>query len=85
MSIRIGIGIITYNRRDVVAETLARVRSHTASPYNLVVADDGSDERHRGPAAVAECDGGHRAEHGHRLEQEPRAVPVGRHRRSATW
>jgi glycosyltransferase involved in cell wall biosynthesis len=44
MSIRIGIGIITYNRRDVVAETLARVRSHTAAPYTLVVADDGSED-----------------------------------------
>jgi GT2 family glycosyltransferase len=44
MSIRIGIGIITYNRRDRVAETVARVRAHTAPPFTLVVADDGSED-----------------------------------------
>jgi glycosyltransferase involved in cell wall biosynthesis len=42
MAARVGIGVITYNRRDVLAETLARVRAHTTSPYELVVADDGS-------------------------------------------
>jgi glycosyltransferase involved in cell wall biosynthesis len=44
MSVRLGIGIITYNRKDVVAETVARVRARTASPFTLVVADDGSDD-----------------------------------------
>ena len=29
MAIRLGIGIVTYNRKDVLAETLARVRAHT--------------------------------------------------------
>ena len=29
MAIRVGIGIITCNRKDVLAETLARVRAHT--------------------------------------------------------
>ncbi len=42
MAIRVGIGIVTYNRRNVFAETLARVRAHTKSPCALVVADDGS-------------------------------------------
>ena len=42
MAARVGIGIITYNRKDVLAETLARVRAHTTHPYDLVVADDGS-------------------------------------------
>lgn len=38
----LGIGIITYNRKDVVLETLARVLAHTTSPSTIVVADDGS-------------------------------------------
>jgi glycosyltransferase involved in cell wall biosynthesis len=42
MAARVGIGVITYNRKDVLAETLARVRAHTKSPFELVVADDGS-------------------------------------------
>ena len=42
MAARVGIGVITYNRKDVLAETLARVRAHTSSPHELVVADDGS-------------------------------------------
>ena len=42
MAARVGIGVITYNRKDVLAETLARVRAHTTSPFELVVADDGS-------------------------------------------
>lgn len=42
MAIRTGVGVITYNRKDVLAETLARVRAHTTSPCELVVADDGS-------------------------------------------
>lgn len=44
MAARIGIGIVTYNRRDVLAETLARVRAHTTGPYTLAVADDGSED-----------------------------------------
>jgi glycosyltransferase involved in cell wall biosynthesis len=42
MAVRIGIGIITYNRKGVLAETLARVKAHTTSPCELLVADDGS-------------------------------------------
>jgi GT2 family glycosyltransferase len=44
MSVRLGIGIITCNRKDALAETLARVRSHTTPPFTLVVADDGSED-----------------------------------------
>jgi glycosyltransferase involved in cell wall biosynthesis len=44
MAIRVGIGIITCNRKDVLAETLARVRAHTTSPCALMVADDGSTD-----------------------------------------
>ena len=44
MAIRVGIGIITCNRKDVLLETLARVRAHTQSPCVLAVADDGSDD-----------------------------------------
>ena len=42
MVARVGIGVITYNRKDILAETLARVRTHTTAPCELVVADDGS-------------------------------------------
>ncbi len=42
MAARVGIGVITYNRKDVLAETLARVRAHTTTLHDLVVADDGS-------------------------------------------
>jgi glycosyltransferase involved in cell wall biosynthesis len=42
MAIRVGIGIITYNRKEVLLETLARVRALTLLPCELVVADDGS-------------------------------------------
>jgi glycosyltransferase involved in cell wall biosynthesis len=44
MAIRVGIGIITYNRKDLLAETLARVRAHTVSQCYVVVADDGSQD-----------------------------------------
>jgi GT2 family glycosyltransferase len=44
MAIRVGIGIITCDRKDVPAETLARLRAHTASPCTLAVADDGSTD-----------------------------------------
>ena len=44
MAIRVGIGIITFNRKDVLLETLSRVRAHTQSPCVLAVADDGSED-----------------------------------------
>lgn len=45
MGFSVGIGIVTYNRRDLLARTLARVQSHTLAPdAALVVADDGSTD-----------------------------------------
>jgi glycosyltransferase involved in cell wall biosynthesis len=44
MANRVGIGVITYNRRDVLAETLGHLRAHTAAQCALVVADDGSTD-----------------------------------------
>jgi glycosyltransferase involved in cell wall biosynthesis len=44
MSLRLGIGIVTYNRRALVAETVTRVLAHTIHPFTLVVADDGSQD-----------------------------------------
>ena len=44
MAIRVGIGIITCNRKDVLLETLARVRAHTSTPCAVAVADDGSSD-----------------------------------------
>jgi glycosyltransferase involved in cell wall biosynthesis len=44
MAGRVGIGIITYNRKDVLAATLGRVRARTTSPCVLAVADDGSTD-----------------------------------------
>jgi glycosyltransferase involved in cell wall biosynthesis len=39
---RLGIGIITCDRKEIVLSTLARVRAHTVYPSTTVVADDGS-------------------------------------------
>lgn len=44
MALRLGIGIVTYNRRDVLLETIRRVRAHTKASYMLAVADDGSED-----------------------------------------
>jgi glycosyltransferase involved in cell wall biosynthesis len=44
MALRLGVGIVTFNRKNVLAETLARVQAHTTSPFTLVVADDGSED-----------------------------------------
>jgi GT2 family glycosyltransferase len=44
MATRVGIGIITCNRKDVLLETLARVRAHTSTPCAVAVADDGSSD-----------------------------------------
>jgi len=41
----LGIGIITYNRREIVRETVKRVRALTThTPSSIVVADDGSTD-----------------------------------------
>jgi glycosyltransferase involved in cell wall biosynthesis len=45
MSFPVGIGIITYNRKDIVAATIDRVRALTREPdAAFVVADDGSTD-----------------------------------------
>ncbi len=40
----LGIGIITYNRRDLLIENIRRVRWLTSCPYELVVAEDGGGD-----------------------------------------
>jgi len=42
--VRLGIGVITYDRKDVALETIRAVRQYTTTPMSLVVADDGSPE-----------------------------------------
>ncbi|MDR3533473.1 MAG: glycosyltransferase [Rhodopila sp.] len=45
MSFPVGIGIVTYNRREIVSDTIDRVRAFTRQPgAALVVADDGSSD-----------------------------------------
>jgi glycosyltransferase involved in cell wall biosynthesis len=45
MSFQLGVGIVTYNRKAIVAETVDRVRQFTREPdAALVVADDGSSD-----------------------------------------
>jgi len=45
MPLQLGIGIVTYNRKNVAAETLDRVRRHTKYPFTTIaVADDGSTD-----------------------------------------
>ena len=44
MAPRLGIGVITFNRREIVDETIERVLARTRQPFCLVVADDGSED-----------------------------------------
>ena len=45
MHVRLGIGIVTFNRRDVLGNTLDRVLHHTKYPsFTIAVADDGSTD-----------------------------------------
>jgi len=45
MSFKVGIGIITYNRREILSDTIDMVRAFTRQPdAALVVADDGSSD-----------------------------------------
>ncbi len=44
MITRLGIGLVTRNRRDIVINTINRVLDHTLHPVALVVADDGSQD-----------------------------------------
>jgi len=53
--LRLGIGVVTYNRRETLAATLARVRAHTVHPgATVVVADDGSTD---GTVAMLQAEG----------------------------
>jgi len=40
----IGIGVITFNRIDMLKITLGRILQHTKGDYKLLVADDGSTD-----------------------------------------
>src|SRR6266480_4340041 len=44
MSVKIGIGIATYNRCRSLETCVSAIRRLTADPYSLVVADDGSTD-----------------------------------------
>jgi glycosyltransferase involved in cell wall biosynthesis len=45
MSFTVGIGIVTYNRREILSDTIDKVRAFTRQPNTaLVVADDGSSD-----------------------------------------
>ena len=41
---KLGIGVITYNRRQRVLKTIAALREHTKLEASFVVADDGSQD-----------------------------------------
>lgn len=41
---KIGIGVVTYNRRAYLERCLAKIRAHTKSEHLIVVADDGSQD-----------------------------------------
>lgn len=43
-SLRVGIGVVTYNRLERLKRVIGAIREMTASPYALVVADDGSSD-----------------------------------------
>ncbi len=45
MPLHVGIGVISYNRRDLLRETIGLIRAHTLHRHaSLVVADDGSTD-----------------------------------------
>ena len=41
---KIGIGITTFNRNDILKNTIDRIKKFTKEPFKLVVVDDGSPE-----------------------------------------
>lgn len=43
-SLNVGIGVITYNRKDHLAKTVEAIKAFTTGDYQLVVADDGSKD-----------------------------------------
>ncbi|RYZ89602.1 MAG: glycosyltransferase, partial [Proteobacteria bacterium] len=42
--LKLGIGIVTYNRLERLQQVVAAVKAHTTSPFELVVAEDGGDD-----------------------------------------
>lgn len=42
--VRLGIGVITYNRKDILRQCVEKIRLFTRHDYDLVIADDGSDD-----------------------------------------
>ena len=44
MAGKLGIGIITYNRKDILKDVVASVQRHTSTAFDFVVADDGSTD-----------------------------------------
>lgn len=43
-TLNVGIGVITYNRKDHLAKTVEGIKAFTTGDYQLVVADDGSKD-----------------------------------------
>lgn len=43
-TLNVGIGVITYNRKDHLTKTVEAIRAFTTGNYQLVVADDGSKD-----------------------------------------
>ncbi len=43
-TLNVGIGVITYNRKDYLAKTVDAIKAFTTGDYQLVVADDGSND-----------------------------------------
>ncbi len=43
-TLNVGIGVITYNRKDHLAKTVEAIKAFTTGDYQLVVADDGSND-----------------------------------------
>ena len=43
-TLNVGIGVITYNRKDHLAKTVEAIKAFTTGDYELVVADDGSKD-----------------------------------------
>ena len=77
MSFALGIGIVTYNRRDIVGDTIDRVRAFTRRPdAAFVVADDGCTDGTLEMLRQKQVPGHHRYQHGHCVEQKPGAVCV---------
>ncbi len=43
-TLNVGIGVITYNRKDHLAKTVEAIKTFTTGDYQLIVADDGSKD-----------------------------------------